>query len=250
MTGDHLQPQTIGAIVDREHSMYEDSAARAHLNECHECARRVLSAYQAQAVTRQAARTYTASAETLSRLAAMVRPQPVMRAKAIPIRSAAFLATAALLIAAIAIFSWRYMRASSELTAEVLDQHLSTLAASSQPQVISSDKHTVKPWFEGKLPFSFNLPEPNALPQDTALLGADLTFVRGRPAALLLFRIHKHRTSVIVSEAGSFPGLFPLKARSGFEFVLQGAGHVELLAVSDVEPAELKALIASIAAVQ
>jgi anti-sigma factor RsiW len=240
----------IGAIVDGELSKAEDLDAQTHLSECHDCAQRVLVAYRMQQATRHAAQRYTPSTEALARLSAVVRPQPAKRAWGNPIRMAVWQAAAALLIAAIALAGWRYMRASNELTAEVLDQHLATLAESSQPQVISSDKHTVKPWFEGKLPFSFNLPEPNAMPQDTALLGADLTFIQGRPAALLLFRIHKHRTSVIVGQTGLFSGFSNVKARSGFQFVSEKAGGVELLAVSDVEPAELKALVAALAAAQ
>jgi anti-sigma factor RsiW len=250
MNGNHLQPQIVGAIVDRELSRDEDSAAQAHLSECNECARRVLAAYRIKAVTRQAAQTYTPSSETLARFSAAVRQQPAKRAKVFPMRTAVWQAAAALLIAAITLIGWRYMRASDEMTAEILDQHLATLAEPSQPQVISSDKHTVKPWFEGKLPFSFNLPEPNALPQDTALLGADLTFIQGRPAALLLFRIHKHRTSVIVSQQNLFSTLVHLKKRSGFDFVSRKAGNVEFFAVSDVDLAELKALVESVAAAQ
>ena len=45
------------------------------------------------------------------------------------------------------------------LVTEVFDQHIATLAGSSPPQVVSTDRHTVKPWFQGKIPFSFNLPE-------------------------------------------------------------------------------------------
>ncbi len=45
------------------------------------------------------------------------------------------------------------------LVTEATDQHIASLAAAAPPQVISSDRHTVKPWFQGKLPFSFNLPE-------------------------------------------------------------------------------------------
>ncbi len=41
-----------------------------------------------------------------------------------------------------------------------LDQHLATLSSGATPQVVSTDRHTVKPWFQGRLPFSFNLPEP------------------------------------------------------------------------------------------
>lgn len=80
------------------------------------------------------------------------------------------------------------------IVTEVCDQHVSMLAADGAPQVISSDRHTVKPWFQGKLPFSFNLPEN--LPTDTRLEWANLTYLYSEPAALLLYSVGKHRVSV------------------------------------------------------
>jgi anti-sigma factor RsiW len=67
----------------------------------------------------------------------------------------------------------------SALVTEVSDHHIATLAANSPLEVLSSDKHTVKPWFQGKLPFSFNLPDK--LPPDTTLDGANLTYLRSQP---------------------------------------------------------------------
>jgi hypothetical protein len=58
------------------------------------------------------------------------------------------------------------LRRSDTLTAELLDQHLATLSNSAVPQVVSSDKHTVKPRFQGRLPFSFNLPDATNFPPD------------------------------------------------------------------------------------
>src|SRR5206468_2378082 len=77
------------------------------------------------------------------------------------------------------------------LATEVGDQHIATMAADLPPQVLSSDRHTVKPWFQGKLPFSFNLPEN--LPDDTKLEGANLTYLHNRPAAQLLYSVGRHR---------------------------------------------------------
>jgi len=84
------------------------------------------------------------------------------------------------------------------LVTEVSDQHIATLAANLAPQVLSSDRHTVKPWFQGKIPFSFNLPEN--LPEDTKPEGANLAYLYNRPVAQLLYSIGKHHVSVFMQE--------------------------------------------------
>jgi anti-sigma factor RsiW len=98
---------------------------------------------------------------------------------------------------------------------EVADQHIARLAAGSPPQVISTDRHTVKPWFQGKLPFSFNLPDE--LPADAKLDGANLTYIRDQPGAQLLYSIGKHHVSAFVTEArGSLGSKDLVSEQTGF----------------------------------
>ena len=47
----------------------------------------------------------------------------------------------------------------AQVYSEIADLHVAALASSSQVDVVSSDRHTVKPWFQGKIPFTFDLPE-------------------------------------------------------------------------------------------
>jgi anti-sigma factor RsiW len=62
--------------------------------------------------------------------------------------------------------------------------------------VVSTDRHTVKPWFQGRIPFTFNLPEL----QNTqfVLLGGRVTYLNQLPGAHLLYEIRKHRISVYI----------------------------------------------------
>ena len=62
--------------------------------------------------------------------------------------------------------------------------------------VVSSDRHTVKPWFQGKLPFTFNLPELQTSP--FRLIGGRLTYFEQSPGAQLLFEVGKHQISVFI----------------------------------------------------
>jgi anti-sigma factor RsiW len=154
-------------------------------------------------------------------------------------------AVAVLLVCVSLFFAQHYeQQASSEsasLVTEVCDQHIATLAADSSPEVISSDRHTVKPWFQGKIPFSFNLPEN--LPGDTTLDGANLTYLHNQPTAQLLYSIGKHRVSVFVqqrTDAAAVSGL--LANHSGFHVTTFCTPDLEVVAISDVEPARLSDL--------
>ena len=125
---------------------------------------------------------------------------------------------------------------------EVADQHIATLAASSPPQVISTDRHTVKPWFQGKLPFSFNLPD--GLPIDTKLDGANLTYIHNQPVAQLLYSIGKHNVSVFVTEGRGYQWSNNLVAEHmGFHVVVVHSDDLEVIAVGDVEPSRLSDLL-------
>jgi len=135
------------------------------------------------------------------------------------------------------------------LVTEASDQHIAVLAANQAPQVVSSDRHTVKPWFQGKLPFSFNLPE--RLPEDTTLDGADLTYLHGQPVAQLLYSIGKHRVSVFVRErAETSTTKENTREHSGFQIITRSAGELEMVAVSDVAPDRLRNLVDAIGQAQ
>lgn len=128
------------------------------------------------------------------------------------------------------------------LVSEVFDQHVATLAGNLPPQVLSTDRHTVKPWFQGKIPFSFNLPE--SLPKDTTLEGANLTYLNGQPVAQLIYSIGRHRVSVFVRQKPFATAGAEFRAEhAGFHVMAFSTDDLEMAAVSDVDPARLAELI-------
>jgi anti-sigma factor RsiW len=248
---EHLNPDTLSAFIDGELPDGEQTAIEQHLAGCHACALRVLSATQLKAATARAGRRFAPSPEALARLTAQVRQQPQATARIHSMRRLAWVGLAAALLLAVSLIGWQQIRKTNSLSAELLDQHLSTLSSGATPQVISTDRHTVKPWFQGRLPFSFNLPDAQVLPPDTTLKGANLTYLKGQPAALLLFTIHKHQVSVFVTQRSSGPNLIALPSvRSGFTIQSATTRDLEIVAVSDVNPADLDALVAVLAKAQ
>ena len=256
---DHLQPNDLSAFIDGELSAADARDVQQHLETCHRCALRVVTMTRLKAATARAGERFAPSPDTLARLAAQLRPQAPEQsqptARVIPLRPsfrpiAAWAALAAAILLAISLIGWREVRRSNALAAELLDQHLATLSSGSTPQVISTDRHTVKPWFQGRLPFSFNLPEPDALPPDTTLRGANLVYLEGQPAALLIFSIHRHEASVFLTPRTSSFTISSQSTRSGFTVRSTTAAELRLMAVSDVNPTELNALVTALAKVQ
>jgi anti-sigma factor RsiW len=251
-TVEHLNPTTLTALVDGELSMGEREIIQEHLRGCPACALRVLSTTQLKAATAQAGRRFSPSPDALARLTATLHAQPQPKVQAIR-RGGSFRvvwgALAAACLLAISLVGWQKSHQANTLAAELLDQHLATLSSGAVPQVISTDRHTVKPWFQGRLPFSFNLPE--ALPADTTLKGADFTYLQGQPAALLLFTIHKHEVSVFLTQRSGGVTLTTLPGnRSGFAIRSATTHDLRLVAVSDVNPADLDGLVDLLVRVQ
>jgi anti-sigma factor RsiW len=264
---EHLNSYTLNAFIDGELPPTERQGAEEHLTTCHICTLRVLSATQLKAATARAGHRFAPPPEALGRLAAQLRsqsqlqtnpltqtnprPQTKTPARLYSIRPAAWAALAAAILLTISLLSWRQLHQTNTLAAELLDQHLATLSSAATPQVISSDRHTVKPWFQGRLPFSFNLPDTAALPSDTILKGADLTYFNGQPAALLLFTIHKHEVSIFLMQRSTNSTFSTLSGtRAGFTIHTATTPDLRIVAVSDVNPADLDNLLAVLVQIQ
>jgi anti-sigma factor RsiW len=265
----HLSPETLSALADGELPTQELASAQEHLAGCAACTSNALAQTLLKSATARARQRYAAPTELSARLSYQIAQEagkvqgtlrPAPRRVVSGFAALGWAAATVLLVAVTVSGSWfvreRSVRqrmalasANNALVSEVFDQHVATLAAAGPPQVVSSDNHTVKPWFQGKLPFAFNLPE--SLPTGMVLDGANLTYVRNQPAAQLLFSIGKHRVSVFVmakTENALSSDLPP--EHSGFHVIGFGSGSLEGVAVSDVNPARLAELVGSLAAAQ
>src|SRR6202790_3580327 len=118
-------------------------------------------------------------------------------------RLAWMLAAAAAVILVVGTLTSAYLARSGreQVFSEIADLHVEALASSSPVDVISTDRHTVKPWFQGRIPFAFNLPEL----QDSgfSLLGGRMTYLDQAPGAHLIYDVRKHHISVFVLQERS-----------------------------------------------
>jgi anti-sigma factor RsiW len=252
-TTQHPHPDALILFSDGELSSAEHREIEQHIRACHACTLRVLSNARLKVATKQAGQRFTPSAAAMDRFIARTRPSialkpPVAAPKPVSHRwfnpALGWGALAAMILIGISLLIRNQVHQTNTLAAELLDQHLGTLSNAAVPQVLSTDRHTVKPWFQGRLPFSFNIPDASVLPPDTTLKGADLTYLNGQPAALLLFTIQKHNVSVFLTQRSTAPASAPLPHfLSGFTVQSATVGDLRIVAVSDVNPVELDHLV-------
>ncbi|MEO8726079.1 MAG: zf-HC2 domain-containing protein [Acidobacteriaceae bacterium] len=104
-------------------------------------------------------------------------------------------ALALMLLVVLSGLWWKSARADAQLS-ELIDLHVSTLASQFPVDVQSEDRHTVKPWFQGRIPFSFNIPELNGTP--FSLIGGRVVYLHQTAGAQLLYAMKQHKISVLV----------------------------------------------------
>ena len=197
--------EKLDAYLDGELAPADAAAMEAHLEGCPACSAEALARMQLKRSVRAAAFAYQPSAELRNRIAAQIAPKRrPLRFFRNPVLLAAISAVLIVVIAA-PLLARHY--AHELASAELLDLHVATLASANPVDVLSSDRHTVKPWFQGKIPFAFNLPEFSG--SEFTLLGARLVYLHQQAAAQLVVGAGKHRISVMVVQdnAGFGTGL-------------------------------------------
>ena len=257
---DHLSQPILNALADGELSADQLVSANEHLVACKTCTSSALYLTLLKSATARAGQRYTAQSHLRDRMIRLASEAPEFRTTSKSpspsmwrLGSLGWAAAAALLLVAVSIglFQRNVQRsriASAQhaaLVNEVFDQHVATLAASLPPQVLSTDRHTVKPWFQGKIPFSFNLPQN--LPGNVTLDGANLTYLDNQPVAQLLYSIGMHRVSIFVRQATGTRQTPEFQAEhSGFHVVDLNTGDLNMIAISDVDPGQLAELVSTI----
>ena len=207
---EHLSAATIESYADGELPADRVPETEEHLRDCAACAGKLVAQLQLKRSIREAAWTITPD----------VFPRRRPRWP-----YAALAAAAAALVIVLAI-----PRRNTELA----DLHTTILASANPVDVISTDRHTVKPWFEGKLPFSFPIPELGATP--FRLAGGRVVYVHEEPVAYLMVMKGAHKISLFVGRDVPAPRL------DAFESLAWSKGGLRYVAVGDVARADLEAL--------
>lgn len=244
----------IDAAIDGETDAADRAALEAHAAACPDCAR-VLAERQAlsRRIRETATRHATPEAFRSRLLAALPPEEPV--AKSVEARSppsrrpdsgrlgwthwlswggaaVTFAAGLALFLAA--------PPPPDTLTRDLLGAHLRSLMGAHITDVESSDRHTVKPWFNGRIDFS--PPVPDLAGDGFPLIGGRLDYVDEHPAAALVYRRRQHILNLFVwtEPGGGASGAAPVSKRNGYAILRWHQGNLACALVSDLNPKELE----------
>jgi anti-sigma factor RsiW len=192
----------LDAYVDGELLSSDATRLGNHLRECAACSAAVLELVQGKRAVRVAGKRYPASAQLREKVRQSLGKRERRRQTWIW-KLVALPATLVLVLSLAAALYLHQKTQRQQIYSELTDLHVATLASATPVDVISTDRHTVKPWFAGKIPFTFNLPELQGT--DFTLVGGRVTYLEQMPGAHLIYRVRQHQISVFIFQQRGGP---------------------------------------------
>ncbi|HZS58892.1 MAG TPA: anti-sigma factor [Gemmatimonadaceae bacterium] len=248
MTHDHFEDQ-LSAYADGE--LEERAELETHLASCASCTARLVEYRAIGDSLRQRARAEPAPAALRARVEAAIggaqaaAASPWARRRR-PMWSPGVLAAAAAVVLAVGVGVSGWGRRDDSVSKEVLDSHVRSLAGDQAHlfDVQSTDQHTVKPWFSGKLDFAPHVVD--FTPEGFPLLGGRVDFIEGRRVAALVYGRRLHKINVYEWPTGGNDTKTAGELRLGYSMLHWSHAGMMYWAVSDVGPPDLEELARNI----
>ena len=226
----------IQAEVDSELPPAEAARVEAHVARHADCAMLQSRLLNLSARFRQEVPSYPASTSLKARLSARLAASapmcpPVKHVSRIVVPGATFGAGFAL-AACFALLL--FLPRDGDLRDAVVAAHIRALQPGHLMDVISTDQHTVKPWFDGRLPFA--PPVKDLVDKGFPLIGGRLDYLSGRTAAALVYRHDKHVIDLFAWPSLSGQPALPASGSiDGYNFVSLWHDNMMFWAVSDLD---------------
>ncbi|MBB4262100.1 MULTISPECIES: anti-sigma factor [unclassified Bradyrhizobium] len=227
------------ALLDNELDAGHAREVEAHIASCPDCAAELAAQREMQRELANTSLRYTAPASLRTRIEASL-PQPqrqqptrrsVLRGFAMGSAVSALAATG---IVAIVLRQDDQQR----ILSEVVSAHLRSLQAGHLTDVISTDQHTVKPWFNGKLDVA--PPVIDLTAQGFTLVGGRLDYIDARAIGAVVYKRRQHVINLFVAQTASTEHRPPkTQTTQGFNCRRWGERGLNFWAVSDIGADEL-----------
>jgi anti-sigma factor RsiW len=210
---------------------------REHVARCPTCTRQAAALRALSEAAHAHLRRFEPPPGFEDRLLRRIRPRKSRRAWA----------GAALGLAAAAAVVLVVLPGRDALVEEAVGAHARSLQLDHAMDVATSDQHTVKPWFEGKVGFA--VPVRDYATEGFALTGGRLDYLEGRPAAAIVYRHGKHVLNLFVLDAQGARDVSPRgESVRGFSSWRWTEGGLRFVLVGDVAGPEMEALARRMAA--
>ena len=129
--------------------------------------------------------------------------------------------------------------AKQAFLAQLTDSHIRSLVGTHLIDVPSSDSHTVRPWFEGKLDFA--PPVPDLTTDGFPLVGGRIDYLSGRSVAVLVYQRRQHFINVFIWPEAGEKGVVSEPPQRGYNMLHWTNGGLTFWAMSEISDAELRA---------
>jgi anti-sigma factor RsiW len=225
------------ALIDGELDASHAREVEAHIAGCAACATK-LNAYRQMSKAIAGADLRYAAPPALRRRIEASLPQPQAPSRRAVLRGFA-MGSAVSAIAASGLFAIVLRNDDqSRIESEVVSAHLRSLQAGHLTDVISTDQHTVKPWFNGKLDVAPPVVDLTAL--GFTLVGGRLDYVDARPIGAIVYRRRLHVINLFVAQTASTESRAArMQTFQGFNIRSWSEGGLNYWAVSDLAADEL-----------
>jgi len=233
------------ACADGELDLVRNLEVGQHLKSCAKCAAERNSIQSLREALQQNDLTFRAPDSLRKEIRKMVRAGEPAREDARPAEKIQLwiwklLAAGATAFAALTILFWPAGMADHDrLINEAVASHVRSLQANHLTDVLSSDQHTVKPWFDGKIDFAPVVKD--FADQGFVLIGGRLDYLNGRTVAALVYRRNKHPINVFIWPAKN---VAPATSEGyhGYSVIGRDANGMHYCFVSDLNATELNEL--------
>lgn len=239
MTGCPDKRLLIGAMLDGELDAIHALELESHLDTCAGCQEALANLQAVRAAMSMDDLRSPAPASFQQRVRAALAAEERALARTRPRAAAAWFGGGAMtaIAASLALFTVLSPPAPA-LTRELVQSHVRSLQAQHLVDVPTSDRHTVKPWFNGKIDFA--PPVADLVADGFPLVGGRLDDIQDRTVAALVYRRRAHVINLFIWP-GSAPGRPVLERREGYSLVRWSRGGLVFWAVSDVDAGDLEA---------